>query len=152
MLKQYVLSEDEKSTFFKEAMILKKLVHANIVELDGIVYDPAGENEKYLLMPFYVNGDLETWWEKRYVDREVDIAKDVEKVCVCIVCYVCFNVVVLICKLLFVFGPEHPRLPPHHRWCVERVAAHPRAWCDPLRHQTGQHHDEERDDACDCGL
>ena len=81
VLKLYVLSEDEKGTFFKEAMILKKLVHTNIVELEGIVYDPAGENEKYLLMPFYANGDLETWWEKRYVDRKVDIAKDVEKVC-----------------------------------------------------------------------
>ena len=80
VLKQYVLSEDEKSTFFKEAMILKKLAHVNIVELDGIVYDPAGKTEKYLLMPFYANGDLETWWETRYVHREVDFAKDVEKV------------------------------------------------------------------------
>eukprot|EP00056_Hartaetosiga_gracilis_P014015 m.239047 g.239047 ORF g.239047 m.239047 type:complete len:1059 (+) comp13933_c0_seq1:404-3580(+) len=79
-LKQYVIDENNKRTFFKEANVLQRLTHPNIVSLEGIVNNEHSTFEKYLLMPFYEKGDLETWWAKsRYPNGVVDMKANQEQ-------------------------------------------------------------------------
>ena len=57
-LKEYTVGQSEIKTCYKEAALLRRLQHPNIVELDAIFMS---EERLYLQMPLYPNGTLAEW-------------------------------------------------------------------------------------------
>ena len=63
-LKEYQLDKGGLKTFEKEAGMLHRLQHGNIVELEGVLVDAQGTTA-YLQTPLYAGGTLSTWLDSK---------------------------------------------------------------------------------------
>ena len=63
-LKEYQLDKGGLKTFEKEAGMLHRLQHGNIVELEGVLVDAQGTTA-YLQTPLYTGGTLSSWLDSK---------------------------------------------------------------------------------------